>query len=461
MKETKRSILVVDDEEGMRELLDIVLEKRGFAVATAPNAETALELFRARRFDVVIQDIRMPGMGGIRLIEELRALDPAVPILVITAYSTWDSAVEAMRLGAFDYVRKPFVTDEILATISRALEHRRLCDEGLADPLLEKGGLIVGGDGAMREIFAFVKQIAPTDSTVLICGASGTGKELIARVIHCRSTRGAKPFVCVNCGAFPDTLLESELFGYRRGAFTGATEEKKGLLVVAHGGTIFLDEIAEMTPRTQVKLLRALEERKVLPLGGTEEVAFDARIIAATNRDMEAEVASGAFREDLYYRLNVIPIQLPPLRDRKEDIPLLAGHFLAKYSRRMHKNVRTLAPAAQEALARYDWPGNVRELENVIQRYVALTQGEVIERIDIGKGGEEADRPPPASAASENALPPEGVDLEALLNDYERSLLVTALKRTDGNMAQAAKILGLSYRSIRYKVKKLGIAVEA
>ncbi len=456
------SVLVVDDENSMRELLEIVLEKRGFSVATAGTGEEALSRFKEQTFDAVIQDVRMPGMGGMALLEELRRLDPHIPILIITAYSTWDSAVDAMRLGAFDYIRKPFVTEEIINTLNRALADRRLREEGLEEPMEEKGGLIVGTSQKMRDIFELVKQVAPTDSTVLIRGPSGTGKELVARIIHCRSPRAAKPFISVNCGAFPETLLESELFGYRRGAFTGANEDKKGLMVVANAGTLFLDEIAEMTPKTQVKLLRVLEERKVLPLGGTEEIRFDARVIAATNRDMENEISTGAFRKDLYYRLNVIPIDLPPLRDRKDDIPLLAGHFLAKYSKRMNKDVQTLAPAVQEELLRYDWPGNVRELENVIQRYIALTDGSVIEHIDLGRrrGRRASDAAAQATDGSPH-IPPEGLDLEEILNEVERGYIQAALSRTEGNMAQAAKLLGLTYRSIRYKVKKLGAKVQA
>jgi len=457
----RTSILVVDDEEGMREMLEIVLEKRGFAVSTAATGEEALRLLEERRFDLVIQDIRMPGMGGIAFLKKAKRSRPDLPFLVITAYSTWDTAMEAMRLGAFDYIRKPFGTDEILETIQRSLEQRRLRDMGVEDPIAEKGGLVIGANKKMREIFDLMKQIAPTDSTVLIEGPSGTGKELLARIIHCRSRRAAHPFICVNCGAFPDTLLESELFGYRRGAFTGAVEEKKGLMVVANNGTLFLDEIAEMTPATQVKLLRVLEERKVRPLGGTAEIPFDARIIAATNRDMKREVESGAFRKDLFYRLNVIPIRMPPLRERKEDIPLLAGHFLAKYSKRMGKDVRLLSAKAQEQLLEYDWPGNVRELENVIQRHVALAEGETIERIDLvgdaGRGETICARPP----NEDEVLIRDGrLDLEEILNEYEKKYIQAALRRTNGNMARAAKLLGLTYRSIRYKVKKLGVKTE-
>ncbi|HAK95248.1 MAG TPA: Fis family transcriptional regulator [Planctomycetes bacterium] len=450
---TGTKLLVVDDEHGLRELLEIVLAKRGFAVATVATGEEALARCARERFDLIIQDVRMPGMGGLRLLEKLRGMCPETPVVIMTAYSTWDSATEAMRLGAFDYVRKPFVTEEILKIISRAIEHQRLRRDGLGKLLDEKGPLIVGTNQRMRDLFALVKQVAATDSTVLVRGESGTGKELVARSIHCRSPRAAFPFISVNCSAFPETLLESELFGYLRGAFTGAADDKKGLMTVADKGTLFLDEIAEMSPKTQVKLLRVIEERTVLPLGATAAVSFDARIIAATNRDMERDIASGALREDLYYRLNVIPLEVPPLRERKEDIPLLAGYFLAKYSSRMGKDVRGISPTAQDTLLRHDWPGNVRELENVIQRYVALAQGPTIGEIEI-RSTRAQDRPPPPEGI---AIPEGGIDLEALVSSHERRYLEAALARTGGNMAQAAKILGLTYRSIRYKVKKLGI----
>ena len=450
-------ILVVDDEESMRDMLQIVLEKRGYRVVTAEDAQKALKLTRKHAFSLIIQDVRMPGMDGLKLLELLKREQPDTPILIITAYSTWDTAQEAIRLGADDYIRKPFRTEQILATIQHLLEQKKLREAGLADPLAAKGGIIIGANRKMREIFELVKQIAPTDSTVLIQGASGTGKELVARIIHCLSKRAAKPFICVNCGAFPDTLLESELFGYKKGAFTGAYEDKKGLMVLANEGTLFLDEIAEMTPKTQVKLLRVLEERKVLPLGGTEEVPFTARLIAATNRPMEEEVARGTFRKDLYYRLNVIPIHLPPLKERKEDIPLLTGHFISKYARRMGKDVIGLGPEARRALLQYDWPGNVRALENVIQRYVALATGPIIEKIDLPKSSQTAEKGP----AEEFQLPEEGIDLESILEKYERRYVEAALERTNWNMAKAAKLLGLTYRSIRYKVKKLGLIQKA
>ncbi len=458
MDVTGAKILVVDDEQGLREMLEIVLAKRGFQVQCTGSGEEALECMAAQPFDLILQDVRMPGMGGIRLLETLRERHPQIPIVIMTAYSTWDSAVEAMRLGAFDYVRKPFVTEEMLRIIHRALEHQRLRADGLGELLDEKGPLIVGTNQRMRDLFALLKQVAPTDSTVLVRGESGTGKELIARSIHCRSPRAAHPFISVNCSAFPETLLESELFGYLRGAFTGAHEDKKGLMLVADKGTLFLDEIAEMSPKTQVKLLRVLEERKVMPLGGTKMVAFDARIIAATNRDMERDIANGVFREDLYYRLNVIPLQVVPLRERKEDIPLLSGYFLAKYSARMGKDVRGISPRAQEALLRHDWPGNVRELENVIQRYVALSEGPTIVDIEIQSmhGAPEH----AAAEVGEVTIPEAGIDLETLMSVHEKKYIEAALARTGGNMAQAAKILGLTYRSIRYKVKKLGVQVD-
>ncbi|MBN1420292.1 MAG: sigma-54-dependent Fis family transcriptional regulator, partial [Planctomycetes bacterium] len=332
------------------------------------------------------------------------------------------------------------------SVVGRAIETLSAPDP--AEPRRE----LVGNDRGMREVYALVKKVAPTDSTVLISGESGTGKELVARAIHERSPRARERFVSINCSAFTETLLESELFGHVRGAFTGALDDRKGLFAAAHRGTLFLDEIADMSPATQVKILRVLEERRVLPVGGTEEVRVDARIIAATNRSMEEEIRKGRFREDLYYRLNVIPISLPPLRDRKVDIPLLAGHFLAKYARQMGKDVRSLASSAQQTLLEHDWPGNVRELENIIQRHVALCDGPEIGAIHLGRSSACPPRKPEGFE-----IPESGLDLDRTLEDIERSYLVRALEATDGNMTLAARLLGMSYRSIRYKVKKLGV----
>jgi len=448
MTEPKAKILVVDDEASMREFLEILLASRGYAVRTAPDGPSALAAIAEEPVDLVIQDLRMPGMDGLDLLRRIKGREAGLPVVIITAFSTWDNAVEAMRLGAYDYIKKPFDTSNIESVVGRALDARHVSDP--AEPRRD----LVGNDRSMREVYALIKKVAPTDSTVLITGESGTGKELVARAIHERSPRVRGRFVSINCSAFTETLLESELFGHVRGAFTGAVDDRKGLFAVAHQGTLFLDEIADMSPATQVRILRVLEERRVLPVGGTEEVRVDVRIIAATNRAMEDEIQKGRFREDLYYRLNVIPVTLPPLRERKGDIPLLAGHFLAKYARQMGKDVRSIAALAQRTLLAYDWPGNVRELENIIQRHVALCDGPEIAQIHVGRGA-----PCPASNARTDPfeIPESGLDLDRTLETIERGYLARALDATEGNMTNAARLLGMSYRSIRYKVKKLRV----
>ncbi len=455
-----RTILVVDDEQSMREFLEILLTGEGFQVMTAPNGRAALEVFERKRgaIDLVIQDLKMPGIDGVELLRRFKERCPDLPVVVITAFSTWDSAVEAMRLGSYDYIRKPFDTDVIRSVVTRAIEQRLAIQNApahLRDELSYKSE-IIGNNRLMQELFGLIKRIAPTDSTVLIRGESGTGKELVARSIHYRSFRRGQPFVSVNCSAFTESLLESELFGHVKGSFTGAIENKQGLFQAASGGTLFLDEVVDMSLTTQVKMLRVLEERKVVPVGSTRPEAVDVRIIAATNRIIEQAVRERAFREDLFYRLNVIPLFIPPLRDRKEDIPLLAGYFLARYSKQMRKEVSGISPTARLALSEYGWPGNVRELENIIQRHVALCDGNAIERITLPEAspaGQTQQETVPAAAT----IPPEGFSLSERLDDYERDFLREALRVTGGNLTNAAKILGMSYRSIRYRVKKLGI----
>ncbi len=457
-------VLIADDEESMREFLEIVIGNEGFAVKTVPGGVEALEAIRCTPPRVFIQDLRMGGLDGMELLERVKAIDPDLPVIVITAYSTWNTAVEAMRLGAFDYLKKPFDTDHIRSIVQRAIQ---VSERASDDDVVRK--LVVGNTPPMRRVYDLVKKVAPTDSTVLIYGESGCGKELVARSFHAASHRARGMFVPVNCSAFTDSLLESELFGHVKGAFTGAVDSRRGLFATADGGTLFLDEVADMSLATQVKILRALEERRVNPVGGDREVAVDVRIIAATNKDLENEVRRGSFREDLFYRLNVIPVHLPALRERQDDIPLLAGHFLARYARAMGKDVRGIAPDAQRALMEYSWPGNVRQLENVIQRHVALCDGEVIESIDLsGREGVISesllDAPEPrevgetgVEGAHTGLIPEQGIILDDVMDDIERCYLLQALERTDGNLTQAAKILGMSYRSIRYKVKKLGV----
>jgi two-component system response regulator PilR (NtrC family) len=494
-------ILVVDDERSMRELLTILLRKSGHQVSTASSGDEALALVeRAERApDLVIQDLKMPGLPGIELISRLKKIDPDRPIIVITAFSTWDSTVEAMRRGAYDYVKKPFDNEEIRQAVERALSRRRILEEARGKPDLPELRELVGNSPKMREVLDMVRRVAPAESTVLIQGESGTGKELIARMIHYYSPRAASPFISVNCGAFPESLLESELFGHMRGTFTGAVADKKGLFQIADGGTFFLDEVGEMPLSTQVKLLRVLEERQFYPLGATRPVRIDVRFVCATNRDLSEEVRNGRFRGDLYFRLNVIPVTLPPLRAREGDIPLLAGYFVRKYAAALGREITGIAPAAQAKLESYHWPGNVRELENVIQRAIALGRGSVIEDVMLGDGAAEAfpkpdlrpgpvaspaagvpaagrrapeetwpiARPhaeePPAVAAAPAVAPPlppipeRGFDLEAQLAAIERRYVEEALARSGGNLTRAAEVLGISFRSIRYKVKKLGV----
>ena len=453
------TVLVVDDERSLRELLQLLLEAEGYRVLTAVDGESALELLAARpEIKLVIQDLRMPGMGGLALLRKLRSAYPRLPVLVVTAFSTWDDAVEAMRLGAYNYIRKPFDTENIRRLVRRALESQSLSvREGETSVYRE----MIGNHRLMQQVYSIVQRIATTDSTVLIQGESGTGKEMVARAVHYRSHRAARPFVPVNCSAFTDSLLESELFGHRRGAFTGALEDRKGVFQVAEGGTIFLDEVGDMNASTQVKLLRVLEERKISPVGSSSLQPIDVRLVAATNKDMEEEVCEGRFREDLFYRLNVIPLQLPPLRERIDDVPLLVGHFLAKYSKRMGKNVSGISDGALRALSDYSWPGNVRELENIVQRHVALCESDRIETITIRSGPSRDGRDDRSrgSRVSDvcSLIPKQGVELESELEELERRYLREALRMTEGHMTNAAKLLGMSYRSIRYRIKKLGV----
>jgi len=458
MNQTGR-LLFVDDEESMREVVKIALEKDGHQVDTAADGETALDLFRDRDYDMVIHDLKMPGMHGIQLLRELRQVRAGIPIVILTAFAQWDTAVEAMRLGAYDYLRKPFDNDEVRALVQRALSLKELRENpaDTAQMRLVETLQIVGSTPAMQEILALVRQIANTDSTVVIQGESGTGKEMVARLVHLQSLRRNRPFISVNCGAFSETLLESEIFGHLKGSFTGAVADKKGLLEIAEGGTFFLDEVAEMSLTVQVRLLRVLESREFLPVGGTKSRRADVRFVAATNRDLNAMVAKKAFREDLFYRLNVIPIHLPTLRERAEDIPLLAGHFLAMYNRAFGREIGGFTDAAMQVLLACDWPGNVRELQNTIQRAVTLASGTLItpQEVSVGNTRSPVRKPPAAPALS--PLPAAGFDLEQKLAEIEAVYIQQALERTDGNLTKAAELLGITFRSIRYKVKKLGL----
>ena len=456
-------VLVVDDERSMRELLSIVLRRDGYEVLLAEDGAAAIELLKRERLDVLITDIRMPQMNGVDVLREAKRIDPEIISIVMTAFASTDTAVEALRLGAADYVNKsPSAANEVRLRVRKELERRRLQRENV---LLKRAlqtshqfGNIIGRSDAMLAVFQLIETIAPTNSTVLITGESGTGKELVARAIHVNSPRKDRPFVAVNCGALPETLLDSELFGHMRGAFTGAETNKKGLLEVADKGTVFRDEIVEMSPLVQVKLLRVLQERRFRRLGGTEEVETDIRIITATNRDLARMVADGQFREDLFYRINVIPLQLPALRERGDDISLLAEHFVARFAADMHKEITGISKSAAAALLSYSWPGNIRELENAMERAVALerTPSILLESLPalVRQSSESAAL---AAAPAENSFPEGGIDLEQHVQHIEREYIAEALRRAGGVKVKAAELLGMSFRSFRYYMKKYNL----
>ncbi len=451
-EEQNGAILIVDDDRSLREFLEIFFAKEGFRVFTAGDGEEALKLLEKTSVDLVLADIRMPKVDGLKFLKLLRRRGLKLPIIMITAYASLDSAVEAKKEGAFDYVSKPFKLDELRALVNKALRRK----EKTSFPKDYEFMGLIGRSPAMQRIFEMLPRVAAVPSNVLITGESGTGKELVARAIHKLSARKDKPFIVVNCGGIPPNLLESELFGYKTGAFTGATKEKPGLFALAHKGTIFLDEVGELPPELQVKLLRVVQEKSFLPLGATSEVKTDVRIISATNRDLEKEVLEGRFREDLFYRLNVISINLPPLRERREDIPLLVEHFLRKYAQKLDKNIEGISDFALKALMEYDFPGNVRELENIIERSVALETGPLIlpESLTLSHFKSRQSKAFKERPLPEISLPEEGIDLEALLNEIEVSLLKQALERTNGNKTEAARLLGLNFRSFRYRLAK-------
>jgi two-component system, NtrC family, response regulator PilR len=455
-------ILIVDDERSMREMLAILLRREGHDVVTAENGRTALDLIATRPFDVVVSDARMPDIDGLEVLRQARAANGSVIAIMVTAYGSPDLIRGVETLGVNDYVEKPFNTEVLKFRIRKELDRKRLHQE---NALLKRAMRsahqfenIIGTSSAMLRVFELVDTIAPTGSTILITGESGTGKELIARAIHVRSTRSDRPFVAVNCGALTETLLDAELFGHVRGAFTGADGNKKGLIEVADKGTIFLDEIGEMSPMLQVKLLRVLQERRFRRVGGTEEVDADIRIIAATNRDLARMVSDGQFREDLFYRINVIPVRVPPLRERTGDIPQLAEHFVAKFAPQMKKAISGIAAATIANLTAYPWPGNVRELENAMERAVALERTEVV-TVDSLPDSVRGTRPSaaPAMVMPATPLPDTGFDLEQHVQDIEREYIAEALRRSGGVKVKAAELLGMSFRSFRYYMKKYNL----
>jgi two-component system response regulator PilR (NtrC family) len=459
------SILVVDDERSMRELLRIALGRAGHKVTIADSPDAARAAYEASDFDLVITDLRMPGGSGLDVLDGVKALRPNTQVVVVTAFATPETAIAALKRGAYDYLTKPFKVDEVGVVVARALEKRTLLRDNLELRAELEGRFrldrMVGKSPAMQRLFELLRKVAPSKTSVLISGESGTGKEVVARALHHLSARPRSegPFVGVNVGAIPESLLESELFGHVRGAFTGAVADREGLFAAAHGGTLFLDEIGELGASMQVKLLRVLQERKVKRVGGSIEEEFDVRVVAATNRDLEAEVERGAFRRDLYYRLNVIQLHLAPLRARREDVPLLADHFLRKHTAALGRAMTGLEPDAMAALVDYDFPGNVRELENLIERAVTLESGERITRASLPelKARRAADAP---AWSGSGDLPQDGVDLDRLLADFERDLLLKALDRTKGVRKDAAKLLGITFRSLRYRLAKLGVAPD-
>ena len=453
----RAKILVVDDERSIRELLEIVLKKEGFAVTVAQNAIEGLERSKTIEFDLVVSDINMPDMSGIDLLRELRTNSFNGHFILLTAFASAETAIQALKMGAFDYIIKTenFI-EELKLVVYSALENRRLREENtyLRREFRKVHGMgnLVGKSQKMQELFKMIEVVSGTNSTVLITGESGTGKELVAKAIHVNSQRADAPFVSVNCGAFTDTLLESELFGYMKGSFTGAATNKKGLFEVADKGTIFLDEVGETSTAMQVKLLRVLQERMIRRVGGTEEIAVDVRVLAATNRDLTAMVAENQFREDLYYRIRVIPIQIPPLRHRRDDVPLLANHFLTKFNGVMGKNIQGLSKEALQKMETYEWPGNVRELENAMERaYILETSGELSAQ-HLPDNVSSSSRP-----RTLDTIPEEGIDLEGYVASLQRRYLEEALDRTGGVQVKAAELLRMSYRSFRHYMQKHGI----
>jgi two-component system response regulator PilR (NtrC family) len=450
----------VDDERSMRELLAIVLRREGYEVLLAESGRAAIETLEREPVDLLISDIKMPDLSGVEVLRAAKRIDRDILGIMITAFASTDTAVEAMRLGACDYLSKPFDIDLLKMKVREKIENRQLRQENV---LLKRTlGIshqfsnIIGRSEAMLAVFKLIETVARTNSTILLTGESGTGKGLVAQAIQFHSLRREKPMVSLNCGALPETLLESELFGHMRGSFTGADTNKKGLLEVAERGTIFLDEIGEMSAVMQVKFLRVLQERRFRRVGGLEELQADIRVIAATNQDLSRLVAEGRFREDLFYRINVIPIALPPLRERREDIPLLAEHFLAKYAEQMGKAITGISQEALQILARHDWPGNIRELENAIERAVALEATPTI-LADSLPPSIRGDAPRRAGGASVTELPDSGFDLEAHVQGIERGFIARALQQAGGVQVKAADLLGMSFRSFRYYVKKYNL----
>jgi two-component system response regulator PilR (NtrC family) len=448
------NILIVDDEQSYRQLLSLVFESDGHSVRTAMNGRQALELLQIESADVIISDVKMPDMDGIEMLRAVRETLPDLGVVLMTAFASVETAREAFKLGADDFIQKPFDVEELKLIVKKTIEKQQLIDENRAFKRAqrERGSVknIIGNSAKMMAIFQMIETVAEVQSTVLITGESGTGKELVARAIHDLSPRAERPFISINCGAFTETLLESELFGYVKGSFTGANTNRKGLFEAANKGTIFLDEIGEMSPAMQVKLLRVLQERRLRPVGAHEEIAIDTRVIAATNRDLRQMADDGSFREDLFYRISVIPIHLPPLRERKDDIPELINHFVGKFCEQTGRTL-TMSPKSMDLLENYTWHGNVRELEHTIERAVALERGDEIQPERLP---EHITNYNPERIKAEFDLPDEGINLVAHLESLERTYVVEALKKTAGNQTKAADLLQMQVRSLRHLLDK-------
>jgi two-component system response regulator PilR (NtrC family) len=453
-------ILVVDDDQGIRDFLEIMLSREGYEVTCAPDANKALHQCRKEKYDLILTDLKMPKIDGIEFLKEVKEICQETMVILMTAYASPETAVSAMKEGAYDYVEKGFDLDDIKTIISGALDKKGVTrDDALFIKKVEDAvsfGNMIGKSKGMLKVYSIIKKVSETPTNVLILGESGTGKELVAKAIHEHSPRKGMPFVVINCGGVPESLLESELFGHMKGAFTGAYADKPGLFEIARGGTIFLDEIGDLPSLLQVKLLRVVQEKTFRRVGGAEDKKVDIRIISATNKNLEEKVNDGSFREDLYFRLNVIPITIPPLRDRKEDIPILTNYFIEKYSKAFGKEIKKISSYALELLMKYPFPGNVRELENIIERSVALETSNIVlpENLFLAGNVQELSR------FSDADIPSDGVDLNEELAKFEKHLIEKALKKAKGSKTKAAEILQVSFDSLRYRIEKLGIHID-
>ncbi|MFO7830565.1 MAG: sigma-54 dependent transcriptional regulator [Desulfuromonadaceae bacterium] len=447
-------LLIVDDEESLREMLEILFAAEGYVIDVASDGSQALGRLRHQAYDLILTDMRMPGVDGLQLLEQVKQLHPETLVILMTAYSTTAQAVEAMKLGAYDYIVKPFNNEDIRLTVKKALEFSSLRHENrqLRTQLDKRNRFdrLVGKSAGMQQLYIMIEKVAPTSASVLISGESGTGKELVAKAIHQNSLRANKPFIPLNCGAVPENLLENELFGHEKGAYTGADQRKEGLFDLAHGGTLFLDEIAELPLPMQVKLLRVLQEKEVRPVGGSVNHKVDVRVVAATNRELDTLTQKGDFRQDLFYRLNVVHLHLPPLSERREDIPLLAETLCQMLAPQRQVSI---SPAMMRALLDYSWPGNVRELENVLERSIILSESDILEYDSLPPSLRHEEKP----QRCEVYLPEAGLDLENYLRNIEAQLLTLALERSNGVKKKAANLLHLSFRSLRYRLDKLGL----